>query len=252
MILATEFKALISQPDEINQICKTALENWRAIFNKAIFIDNLTLYQESVQNHNHQEQMGELGALFKYFKEVRKAAQYLRTTYLIFDRAHEEPESFHTFVWNLGQLKDTFWIPEKSNAHVSILANLLSFSANWEDFTIRPDSIEMILVYAKQPLDRARALVEQGELPAEDFHHLRKKLRLFANIYTLAVKYGRLGKVKEMKDLLVEINDELGDINDEMVNKSLLGEKRYEENVVSLGFSLAQKITALLTGTNNS
>lgn len=249
--LETEFKDLISVPNEIDQICKTAVENWRSIFNREIFLDNIKTYQKLIQQEVlSQNEANELNAIFKYFKEVRKAAQYLRTIYLLFDVAHEEPEHFHTFVWQLGQLKDTFKYPLKALPHAAILANVISQSSHWGDFSVRPDTAEQILDFAQQPLLRVRRLIEHSELPAEDFHQLRKKLRLFTNIYTLAVKYGRLGRVKEMKDLLVQLNDELGDINDIMVERAVSGEHRYEENIVTLDPSLQTKIRDLLRGEN--
>lgn len=249
MQLESEFRALISEPGEVEQICKTAMENWNATFSRKIFLENVKKYREIVGNGEQTApQSAELSDLLDYFKKVRKAAQYLRTTYLLFDVSHEEPENFHTFVWQLGQFKDTFKFPDKAEHHVAILFNLLSSSPNWGEFTIRPDEVENILPHIKPPLDRARRLVEHTELPAEDFHHLRKKLRLFSITYTLAVKYGRTGRIKEMKDMLVDINDQLGDVNDVLVEKSVAGEKQYEENMVTLEPQLRAKIKSLLVG----
>lgn len=249
--LEREFTELISQPNEVDEICRAALENWRAFFRQHIFVENLRKYRalQEVAPQTSSDQQ-ELQTIYRYFKEIRKAAQYLRTTYLLFDVSHEEPESFHTFVWQLGQLKDTFDHPQQALPHVAILEELLSRPVTWGELPIQPDTIERILVAARQPLDRVRTLVEFDNLPARDFHHLRKKLRMFTNIYTLAVKYGRTGKIKEMKDLLVQINDELGDINDEMVARSVRGEAHYDHNIVDLPPALKLQIRQLLIGQN--
>jgi hypothetical protein len=249
MRLEEEFSELISQQGEIEQICKTALENWRSVFNRNIFLSNLKKYRELIvtntQDAQGSEPPQELSALFKYFKDVRKAAMYLRTTFLFFDLAHEEPEGFHTFVWQLGQLKDTFYYPDRAVAHASILIELLSVDEAWGQFVVRPDTVENSLKAVQAPFDRIKRLLELEEYPAEDYHHLRKKLRLFANIYTIAVKYGRLGKVKELKDLLIEINDELGETNDELVDAALRGDKPYQENIITLPQELRAKIKQL-------
>ncbi|GEM_PF-1984959 len=247
--LEREFKELVSQPQEVEQICRTAVEGWRAIFNREIFLENLQKYKKLIAiAEPSEDERAELSAIFKYFKDVRKASQYLRTAYITFDVAHEEPENFHSFVWQLGQLKDTFKYPEKSIPHADILANILSAPVSWGENQLRPDAIEKILDYARQPLDRARTLIQEETLSAEDFHHLRKKLRVFSIIYTLAVKYGRLGKVKEMKELLVKINDDLGDINDEMVQRSVEGIQRYEEHSVTLEQQVRRNIQLVLMG----
>lgn len=249
MRLETEFHSLISEPGEIEQICKTAMENWNATFSRKIFLENIEKYLEiAAAAEPTPAQTEELTHLLEYFKKVRKAGNYLRTTYLLFDVAHEEPENFHSFVWQLGQLKDTFHHPDKARPHGIILRNLLTSMPNWGEFTLRADEVQNILPYIKPPLDRARKLVEHTELPAEDFHHLRKKLRLFSITYTLAVKYGRTGRIKEMKDMLVDIIDRLGDVNDVLVEKSVAGEKQYEENVVTLDPDLRAKIKELLMG----
>lgn len=247
--LEHEFRELISQDKNIENICQTSLENWHLAFHKETFLRNLEWYQTLMHGSGHPEgDELELKRLYKYFKEVRKAGQYLRTVFVILDKGHDPPESFQTFVWALGQLNDAFDFPDKSLALTTVLKNTVDQGSEWGNFKVRPDAVESILRLAKQPLYRVTQLLESQELSANDFHELRKKLRFFTNIYTLAVKYGQTGEVHTMRDMLVQINDELGAINDDWVQKSLQGEKKYESNVIRLDPALIAQINTVLMG----
>lgn len=247
MRIEQHFSELVSRDGEISRLCESALSHWNDIFDRTLFLDNLKRYSEliSLQSHDESQQL-ELRGLLRFFKTVRKASMYLRTMYLFFDVAHEEPERLHTFVWQLGQFNDTFMYPDKSDAHARILNIQLEPDVSWGEFSIIPDTPDRAMGMAAQPLERALTLLESPQLAAEEFHQLRKKLRLFANVYTVASRGMADEATRHLKDLLVGINEELGAINDEMVSASIRGERRYEEHVVSLPEGLKTAIRALL------
>jgi len=247
MKLEQHFENLIQEHGQIEQLCTTAIEHWRQIFDRKDFIENLESYSQLIGTSNPPDSEP-LRKLQMYFKNVRKAGMYLRTTFIFFDQAHEDPERLHTFVWQLGQFNDKFLFPEQSSAHAEILKKQLALNENWAHFDIRPDSSENVLNVSSFPLYRLRALLESSQLKAEEFHELRKKLRLFANIYTLSAKKSHDVGIQQMKAVLLEINEELGTINDAMVQDEIRGIQPYDANVLTIPTDLQLKIKSLLSG----
>lgn len=249
MSLLKEFESLVSQPDTINRLCETALTEWNTRFNLATFRQYLDTYSQIVQDTSSNERDKQLKPFYTYFKELRKAAQFLRTSFIILDKSHDVPEGFHTFTWALGQLKDRFGDPS-SESFVAILQEVTGQSPNWGEFSLSPATVEESLVAATFYYNRVDKLIQRQQLLAPEFHQLRKKLRVFSHVYTLAVKSGMTGRAFEMFQILNRINDDLGDINDDLTVKSLAGEIAYEDELVPIDQPIQQQILKVLRGPN--
>jgi len=245
--LEQEFRELVRDHHEVSRLCQQALDDWVHDFDKDVFLGNLLRYtnlkDEDLQTKN------ELACeLYQYFKNTRKTLQYFRTIFIIFDQAHFAPAHLHNLYKYLGKFKDCFWTGEKNAVRVSQLVDILNSTNNWTNWRIIVDKDELILDQAETIWAEIRQLLANQELTAVDFHTLRKRLRIFTNIFTVINKYNHDPRVSSIKMKLVQINDTLGDINDLLVQNALLGLTSYENQVVSVDDSLRVAIAGIFSG----
>jgi len=265
MQVKNELLSLLTESNSLENISLLVIKQWHNNFDRAKLLHAIKSYEqicldegllatlsEDQPNKGERDQLA-LAEIYSQIKNVRKAAQYLRTSYILLDRQHEAPKELAAFYWFLGQLKDAFYKPYLTKQIVISLQNLLESPLSKLDaVSIDVDTPHDIWQIMQQPLQIIERLVaNEGDMSANSFHTLRKKLRLFANLFTLAAKSSNEVNVLAMKNELVSINDVLGEINDEFVADSLDGHKPYEDNRVLLDNTLKERISNLLCPPHN-
>lgn len=254
MSLLERFGQLIADPDEIQTLRSMALEDWSRLYVADEFKANLDQCLELIRDLGAPDRLGKIRAQYYGFKRVRRAATTLCNTFRLLDERHDPPENLDIFTWALGQLDDYLDLQlfDEAPKYIRILQNLLTNHLEFSLPESKQSSPELVMEYAKFTLTRASEILSKDPMLAPDAHELRKRLRTITNMFTLAKRQESFSTHAELLALandLIAINDELGDIQDELVRKSMAGEIQYKKEKVVLARSLHEQIAALLLGT---
>ncbi len=117
---------------------------------------------------------------FLYLKKVRRFGLILKAQYQFLSSSHLSPERFHQFFSLLGKANDCFWLEEKNEFREKLLH--LSSSFQISDLTIDFADSKSFKIYATETINQIDDLIMRDELTAKDFHMLRKKIRLCADL----------------------------------------------------------------------
>jgi hypothetical protein len=221
---------LVTRFQEIRQIPERSpnIEDFQSIFEdeqyrvhcfqEALNAFKYVYNKEKLDNYIQAEPSKE-GA--KYLKQVRRYGLILKATYNFFDSEHQCPENLNSFLKNLGRYNDNYWLPESHRNDVQ-LAELSSL-----DMELNLAPTEEFKEHVKTTLSHIEWSFDQPVLSVENFHKLRKKIRLCANFMQVTAAEYYQQDLHWLFASLHEISDRLGKEHDELVQKGLMKEIDY-------------------------
>jgi hypothetical protein len=166
---------------------------------------------------------------FSYLKQVRRLGLILRASYRFMDSDHECPEDLQQFVSSLGEYNDTYKINPSKELRKNIIAKLdnIKFPIDFvDDAEFRR--------YAKNLLADTEKLLKEKVLPIDEFHTLRKRLRLFADLMQVAAAENYGGNMHWLFHSIIELSSELGRSHDDLTQEGLRGNIDYHTSIVAV------------------
>lgn len=177
---------------------------------------------------------------FSYLKKVRRYGLVLKAAYRFCDISHRCGEALNHFLFLLGEYNDSYWLSPKSEIRDEILNNLDDF-----DLSVNLIDTEKFKEYTKSILSQAETLSQETKLHMEEFHRLRKRLRLLSNFMQVAAAENCGGDLHWLFYSIFRLSAQLGDIHDDYVQKGLRGEIEYKELSVEVDPNIARKFNEL-------
>lgn len=175
-----------------------------------------------------------------YLKKVRKFGLILRAMYNFFDEAHQCPENFQQFLFTLGKYNDRYLLKKSKRIKPQ---DVLGF----DNLDVPVDFVDDkdFKKYVEETLSQIDELMEKSILPAESFHDLRKKVRLFASLMQVTASENYGGNLQWLFASILELSVMLGEKHDELVSKDLVGDIDYHSSKVVVDGEFASKFLNL-------
>jgi len=167
---------------------------------------------------------------FIYLKQVRRIGLILRESYLLFSSEHSSPQPFYLFIKSLGGFNDQYWFsaPKELGEKVA--------ERNIGNFEFNDPSIENkdFRKYVEKILSDTKELLKEQILSMEEFHGLRKNIRLCADIMQVSAAEDYQGKLHWLFSSLLDLSVRLGKEHDEYIQRDLKGEINYKKTKVEV------------------
>ncbi len=179
---------------------------------------------------------------FAYLKKIRRFGQMLRGNYRFSDSSHAVPEKLHHFLRLLGDYNDRYWLPEKQD--VSQLRAALEY-IDGKELVLNGVSNQNFEEYVRKTLDVIKTLLKEPELPAKEFHELRKQVHLFADFLAVAASENYRGDIHWLFSSVSSLSRELGEQHDDLVRRDLRKEIDYQNAVVQVNPNIRQEFEKL-------
>lgn len=179
---------------------------------------------------------------YAYLKRVRRFGQVLRGNYKFSDASHTAPERFANFLRLLGDYNDRYWLPERPDPS-AILAELNSLSE--VEYALNDAGNQNCETFACTTLETINNLLNRPELPAEDFHRLRKNISLFMNVLAVAGAEGYQGDMHWLFSSIASISRRLGEQHDTLVQASLRDESDYHSTYTKVDPEIREEFERL-------
>jgi hypothetical protein len=177
---------------------------------------------------------------FAYLKKVRRHALIIRDLYRFFDSSHKCVEKLGNLAFLLGQYNDSYWVSPSKETRENIISNLDDIK-----FPINFSNTAEFKKYTLGVLLEIQKLLKEKELPVDEFHTLRKRIRSFASIIQPVAAENCGGNFHWLFFALFKLSGEMGDIHDDLINKGLVGEIEYDKSVVKIDPRIVSKIKTL-------
>lgn len=184
----------------------------------------------------------------KFLKFSRKIFDLVRQGFVIFDEGGKPPQKFKEFTQEFGTLNDL--VANGQPAEAAAIAGRLrkklpTIKAKDYDQTFVA-GIPTINLFSVATHVR-RSLEEKGDfMLADELHEVRKSMKRFMNYYRLAYAATPTERNKSTFEYLRKLNEDLGEINDDAVSRSLEGGLTYDARKVRLPRELRGRILEFL------
>lgn len=167
---------------------------------------------------------------FRYLKQVRRFGLILRESYCLFGSKHVSPEPFYLFIKSLGTFNDQYWFSPREELKKEVAER------NIGNFELENPSIENkdFREYAEKLLLDIEELIKEQTLLMNEFHGLRKKIRLYADNMQVSAAENYQGNMHWLFASLLELSVKLGEKHDEYIKQDLNGEIEYEKTKVEV------------------
>ncbi len=238
-----ELKRLTEKKSKRERLSAAAKEVWQSQFSSQRFSQLLADYRNMMSAHG-QPTDPEWDRIFVELKEIRKAGQVLRSSFLVLDCHHEVPDYFAYFIWAMGQLKDNFGSPI-SLAYVTILEEALEQYDLLNDVHLDAADRDSLKFMVKMYADDVLKKLNQDVLTPEEFHACRKHLRHLVNIFILGLRLWDTKRVRKVRMTTKDLNDRLGEINDKLEENKIARIRSISHREVHLPAQLKEEILAL-------
>ncbi len=217
-----DFSNIFEDQERRQHFFEEVRKSFEFIFNKEKFIDH-------IEREPNKES-------FAYLKQVRRYGLILKAAYRFVDVNHQCGEDLNQVLSLLGQYNDHYWLSPPADIKEQIKSHLnqIELSVNFAD-------TQTFKEYARNILSGIETLVQKKKLPINQFHDLRKKIRLFSNLLQVAAAEDYGGKLHGLFYALVELSTKLGNQHDDLVQKGLRGEIDYHQSIVKLNPSVADR-----------
>lgn len=179
---------------------------------------------------------------FAYLKQVRQFGLILRGNYKFSDSSHTSPEDLYRFLSLLGGYNDRYWLRKKEDP--ALLLETFDRMRKL-DLTFDSASNSSFEEYAKKILNDTRTRMQKTELPAREFHKMRKRIRLFANLMQVAAAEDYGGNMHWLFSSVLSISRRLGKQHDELVQKDLRKKIDYESAMIQIEPDIRQDFERL-------
>lgn len=210
-----------------------ACDIWGETFDRT----KLTTYLDpttSPQNQDHVE-----------LKTIRKYGAILKSGYLLFDQRHSTPVPLYQFVKVLGELNDYYFTPDASKHKTQTLSALEQLPDPESPPDFEPATDESFLEAWNYSLNRAKTGTKLEPIQITDFHNTRKSLRYIMNALRLSMFLDDNPNHQSLLKCLSRINEELGDIHDQLVTQAYAGKIDYYQATATIPESTYQRIIAV-------
>ncbi len=201
----------IFQPLDREHYFNEALKAFLYVFDHEKFIQVLT-GQRNAEN-------------LAYLKQVRRFGLILKSHYKFFDKAHYAPQNLQDFLQNLGEFNDHY---NNSSSDDEVEQTLLvNFTEG--DFEFDADDGEGFKKYVKGIFKSIKSEFKDEVITIEEFHKLRKNIRLFANLLQVPAAENLNSDIHWLFTSLHDIHVRLGQEHDEYVQQHIAQEINYHD-----------------------
>ncbi len=181
---------------------------------------------------------------FRYLKQVRRFGLILRAVYRFLDKKHTTVEKLQKFISLLGKYNDSYELlpPEDLKQELLDCLDGIEFPVDFVD-------TKEFHEYTRNLITETENLATKTVLPIEDFHTLRKRLRMLADLLQVSAAEDLGGNTHWLFHSIIDISSELGQEHDEIVQRSLTKKINYADQKIKLGPRIApdfQKIKPYL------
>jgi hypothetical protein len=182
-------------------------------------------------------------------KRTRKYGQLIRSAFQVFSEDHKIPKKLDLFVVDLGRLND--YIEGKVTRKISqetevVKTDLVAIDGmNWID-KFSPAKKSSIQDFIGGKMDDLRDTLENKKFTAHEFHEIRLMLKNLMNLYFFRAAFDEGEDSKRIYQFVLQLNQEMGEIHDDLVLKDNQGEIDYDRYKLKLPQSIRKKILALL------
>jgi|GEM_PF-4740360 len=184
---------------------------------------------------------------FRYLKKLRRLGVILRSNYNFFGQSHLSPEVFVNLISNLGRYNDNYWLGSAKREQSKIYSENVMTNGNIKqvleiDYADNRNFTE----YARGMIFEIKILLKDDVFGAQNFHDLRKKIRICADSLQYAASDNLDSGVHWLFSSMLELSTELGHIHDAVLQKSLRGEGDYHDSNVKIDPSVRERFMALM------
>lgn len=168
------------------------------------------------------------------YKHIRARYKQLRFALVLYGARHRVPLLFGVTVAIMGHLQDAFRTRRRLAVigHGLLLRWLLTKPA-WGAVrrrirAVRFDTSDGFLAYRKAEIHRLREALRQDALTGHQFHAMRKIVSRQVSFYDVQRSIGHSDDAYKMSRFLSAINGLMGSAHDEMIERAISGERRYQ------------------------
>ena len=183
-------------------------------------------------------------------KNWRRKASELRSAWKLFDRDHEVPKDFATFVWAFGKLNDAIEndLPDMGIEYVAKILNGATFADLASRVqTFRAAEPKTVLGKVIENLRKVDLIMQGETVTVSEFHDVRKLMKDIMNFYKLRSATRLSAEVYATADWLHRLNKKLGDLHDDWLASALQGQINYHEHRVAFPPDIARDIREFLS-----
>jgi len=221
-----------------------ALENFREAFapdRLEAMLADLAQGSKSIKGHTRTQ-----------LKDMRKQGVILRSAYVSLDARHEAPKALDSFVRVFGKLNDA--IDNKMGDEIARQAQRMQKLLGQDKLArldgalqgFRPASGAEFDRYVADAVKVLAGAVDHDELPAKEFHEVRKSLKnLLAVAQLLEDSSTETDQSHALYKHLFELNEQLGKAHDRLVRRDLRGKANYNRATIGVPDWLKASVTRL-------
>ncbi|MCF7833658.1 MAG: hypothetical protein K9L98_00830 [Candidatus Pacebacteria bacterium] len=222
----SEFSDIFDDPKYREYCFNQAKASFKFVFNK-----------ELIKSHLNKSANKES---LKYLKEIRRYGIILKGVYKFTGDTYKCSDNLKSFLYNLGQYNDTYWISsdkEKSKKVLDSLDDLVP--------SINFATTESFREYANKVMSKIDFLVRQQKLNVKQFHDLRKKLRSFADLFQIPASEDLEGKMHWLFSSMIRISFDLGKYHNELVKEKLESNTNLDGKEIILNNNIIEEFAEL-------
>jgi len=188
----------------------------------------------------------------KDFKDLRKHGLILRAAYRALDGRHLAPQKHWLFLKLLGELNDTYYSPriEESKERLAEFVEEQYPSLDGLDFF--PATDKSFQDNYNKDLDVVDNFNSKTNLPARDFHSMRKLLRNCMNTFRLSGTLTQDLQMTQRARYMQDLNETLGTKQDQLVQQDLYGELAYGDAIVVVPLDVRSKVDRFVQSNRKS
>lgn len=180
----------------------------------------------------------------KYLKKTRRLGLILKANYNFFDQGHRAPQQLRDFLRLLGRHNDHYFNGREEQAAALLRGSQIEDIENME-LNLKVVGDEDFKSFLKSIIEKVLANFSNPALNTREFHHLRKQLRLCADLFQIPAAENPGGKEHWLFTSILGLAVELGEVHDRQVEDVING-KPESEIQVSVMPAVKEKFLDLL------
>ncbi|GIK83775.1 MAG: hypothetical protein BroJett025_03970 [Patescibacteria group bacterium] len=226
---------LAKSPEDVKKTIESAATLWSALFDNTQLTQSLKTYIELSANERKQN-----FELRKYLKELRKAGLLLKSA---LDCYSEDgaPETFNTFLSQLGKTNDAY-DTKQGNKYAQKVLSLIE-SSDLNAFSFTPTSTNVCASRINIIKSRSLAQIQSPNMLVPIYHDLRKDLRHLKNLYQVAAMQNPSNRsLIQTFHYLGDLSTQLGKVHDQYAKQKMMDKAGYEVTQMRIPSQLHRKL----------
>lgn len=212
--------------NEFSEIHRTemfdlAKNGWEESYDPALLISTL---------RSNQTSTGER----KELKDLRKHGLVLRAAYRSLDGRHLAPRNHWLFLKLLGELNDGYYSPQRQESKERLAEFIEKNYMSLNELDFFPATDKSFQDNYRKDLAVVEDFNNKDVLSARDFHSMRKLLRNTMNMFRLSGTLTHDPLMTQRARYMQDLNDTLGNKQDQLVQQDIAGELAYGDAVVAI------------------